>query len=622
MKNSRRFFLAGIMSMAALSLTACGFGGHGDRSLEAAFSKDSILVMMVDFSSDTQVKNFNNLIDQFPTTGLMGYIPTAFDSEFKDQSLSWKDDISPILAGKWSVGVGVGVPNEKDSAINNSPKFVISAKFSESTKVSALLNKLLAGKNDFWKNVKYEKKDGVEYWTEDSRKMYWAMDNNILVAAMTEQDRSDALARLDKDDGIDKSDSFSRYSKKEGGGFATYYFNSKALLALANPTKDSDKKLLMVLGVVKDSYTGVFADEDGFRGLSQAAVDEKSEGFKKLFSDPSYKLSFIDKVNSKGLFFYTEGSRLSSGLLALVLGEEAVNSAATKPAVDNSAGSSLQTNVLGALGVTSADVPDAISPIPVEGQSLRGLIGDFVKKIMFLLDSPYAISISDKDNYLPAVAFYFKIQDADLAQAKGLLTDFDGYVDNVILEVNKVIPAIEGQTSALKKDVVAMNGGALHKVYVDWKAVPQEMINDWSNQSGINVTSVKNQFYYGLMGDNTFVIAWYPDFPNEYGKDVLAQNADYKESFGRLGDGYGMSLIYLNTKSLVTFVDKFLMAYTTLKADDPVVRDLSLGYIKLAEKFIGTVKYLIVSSGYKDEIISSEAFVKIEKVKSPDAVAR
>jgi hypothetical protein len=276
---------------------------------------------------------------------------------------------------------------------------------------------------------------------------------------------------------------------------------------------------------------------------------------------------------------------------------------------------SLQTNVLGALGMGDSEdvLIDPSTSIETSG-SLRGLIGAFVQKIKFLLDSPHAISISDKGNFLPAIAFYFQLKNDDVEKAKSLLTDFDAYVDEVVLEVNKVMPAAEGQTSSIKKDLIVANGGALHKVFVDWKAVPQAIITDWSTKSGIDVTSVKNEFYYGLMGDNVFVIAWYPDFPEAYGKDVLSQDADYKEAFGKLGSGYGMSVSYVNTKSLVTFLDKFLKMAVTMDTADGADGNVALGYVQIAEKFISTIRWNIASSGYKDGQLSSESFMKIEKV--------
>ncbi|MCX6735453.1 MAG: hypothetical protein NTZ25_06135, partial [Candidatus Peregrinibacteria bacterium] len=467
------------------------------------------------------------------------------------------------------------------------------------SKVRTLLDKLVTNKKGIFADMKYEKKDGVDYWTNVSSKFYLALDNDVFVVSNVEQDMKDAVARLDNNDGLNKSDSFKTYSEKNGVGFMTYYFNTNSILENANPKDETAKRLVEMFSTMTDSYSSFFADADGFRTMTAANVDEKSSGFKKLLADQNYKLSLIDKVNSKGLFLYTEGGSLKNGFLSYLI--EAGN-ADKKPTADNTTGNSLQTNVLGALGI---DAPSAITDSSTTSNPSYGKILEFLNKIDVLLSSPYAISISDKENYLLAIAFYFQLKTDDVTKGKQLLTDFDGYADEVITLLNR---------DFVKKDVIVVNGAALHKVYIDWKAVPQEMINQWSIGSGINVTTVKNEFYYGLMSDNVFVIAWYPDFPTNYGQDVLSQNADYKEAFAKLGDGYGMSVTYLNTKSLITFVDKFLKMAVSMNTTDGLGKDLALGYVKLAEKFIGTVQYFVASSGYKNGQMSAESFMRVQKV--------
>lgn len=589
---------AGVV-VSTLTLVSCGFGKSGERSVESAFSKNSMLVMTIDFSDNTQVKNFNSLVDQFPTTGFMGFIPKAFDAQVKADGFTWKEDVQPILDGEWKIGVGMSLPSKEAIKKNADPKLIFAAKFSETAKVKDLLEKLMAKKNGIFAYVKYEKKDGVEYWINASSKFYLALDKGVFVTAPNEAAMREGVKTLDENDGLDKSENFKSHSKKMGGGFMTSYFNTKSILDSADPEDEIGKGLVEMFETMTDSYSGIFAEVDGFRAMGSVSVNEKSSGFKKFLLDPNYKLSLIDKVNGKGLFFYVEGGSLKNGFVSYLL--EAGN-AAENPTAENTTGNSLQTSVFGALG---ADAPSSIIDVSATSNPPYGKILEFLKKIDVLLSSPFAISISDKENYLPAMAFYFQLKADDVAKGKQLITDFDSYADEVITLLNK---------DFVKKDVIVVNGAALHKVYVDWKAVPQEMINEWSTASGVNVTTVKNEFYYGLMSDNVFVIAWYPDFPTTYGQDVLSQNADYKEAFNKLGDGYGMSVSYFNTKSLITFIDKFLVAFTTLSADDPVKRDLALGYMKLAEKFIGTVKYSISSSIYKDGQMNAKSFMRIQKV--------
>jgi hypothetical protein len=442
-------------------------------------------------------------------------------------------------------------------------ELVFAGKFSENKQIPILLNKLIGGGTDFWKNVKYEKNGAVEYWTDEFNGIFFALSRDVFVATKNDADRKVVIERMAKDDGLEVKPNDRLMYAYVGGKF----FNS------------GDSFLSKVLQSMKGSFAEIVIAQDGIRSFYKANVDTKGEGFNILVPNPDYKLSLVDKVNSKGLFFYTESSSFMNVLLADFVDDKAVAPA-------------------------SIDSPD----------SLKNYIGSFIKKVKFILDSPHAISISDKDNYVPAIALYFQLKDEDLDKAKSLLVDFDGYVDQVIMEVNKVIPAIEGQPSPFKKDLVVVNGGALHKVYMDWAAVPQELITEWSTKSEINVTSVKNEFYYGLMGDNVFVVAWYPDFPDSYGKDVISQNVVYQEAFKQIGGGFDRSVLYMDTKSLLGFADKFMKMAVTMNTEEGMAKDIALGYVKLAEKVIGTVKYYIATSGYKEGQLSAESFVKVEKL--------
>ena len=544
MKINRSFFLATAALLVVLTFAACGFGGS-DRPLESAFSKDSSMVFVIDNTSDQQAASLTKVIDQFPATGLLGEAKQFFDNKLKGENLSWDQDVAPILAGKWKIGFSLDLSKKVG---------VFAGKFAGSNQIPVLLNKLIADGTGFWKSVKYEKNGGVEYWTEDLNGIYLALDRDILIVAKSDDDRKIAVKSVDDDNGLDQNSEFKDYTAKSAGRLAYVYVGNIAGFVGGRA------------GNLMEAFVEAIVVEDGFKIFRTTNFDPKGDAVKTFMLNPDYKISLADKVNSKGLFFYTESSNFEDGIL---------------------------------------------------GELVRGLndgvTATYIEKVKFLLNSPHAIAISDKGNYLPAIALYFQLKNEDAVQAKQLLTDFDGYVDQVILEINKADPAVQGQASFIKKDVVAVSGGALHKVYVDWKAVPESLISEWSAKSGIDVTSVKNEFYYGLMGDNVFVVAWYPNFPAIYGQEVLSQNADYQDAFKQLDSGYGMSVTYVNTKSLVSFADEFLKMVVTMDGGTDADKALTLGYADLAKKIMGTIKFYVASSGYKDGQISAESFVKVAK---------
>lgn len=541
-----------MVGLVVFVFSACGRKSL-NRSLEEVFHKDAPMVVILDFTDNIQQANFNKLVAEFPTTGFGKLFINGFDSKLEDSQISWDKDIAPIFKGKWSLGFAT---DQDLSDHSKKPDHLYFAgKFSEIKAVKSLLNKSAAGKVGYWENVEYEKNDGVEYWTNNSSQVYLAIDDDIFLIANSDEARKSAVNRLEK--GLDSFDG----SKMSKDGFVRVYAKNN----FSNPSETMAVKLfgqryLKMLEAVKFFIVNVSALEGGFKAVAFSEVEINA--FKDLGVNPDYRVSLIDKVNSKGLIYYGEGSSMKAEIWGYLLPDESDS----------------------------------------DKKLLQGFFSDSDKQILKKLDPffsvPYAIAISDRESFLPAVAVYFQFDEKDAEKAKVLSADFDGYVDEVIKELT---------VGFLKKDLVAVKGGALHKVYFDWKALPI------SQSFGIDLTSMKTEFYYGLMGDNVFVLALYTDFPNDYGQNPLSADPQYLDAVKKLGDIYGSSVSYLNTAPFLTYIDRFI---PLIKADMPEFQGSQMEsmYKFFVRNFIGTMKYFIASDIFKGGQFEGVAFLKIEKM--------
>ncbi len=541
--------------------------------MEAAFPKESVLVMVADFTDGEQVDNFNTLIAAFPTTGFGKLFSSGFNEAFDNNKaeVSWSKDVAPIFKGKWKAGMAMDEssfnPGEKN------PKIYLVAELSESEALKNFLNKLMKNGTGSWKDIKYEKNDGVEYWTNDFSKIYLALDGHVFVVAVSEAERKAAIERLEGGGGFSPDDSRKVMNQD---GFFYYYLTLGGLKGvLAESFGGGYLKLIETFdngGVVISARRGGFMMEGA---TNLMGFDSGKIEWKDFYVNPDYKLSLLNKVNSKGLFYYTEASSLKAGIFNFLF----------------------YGNDIAPVVKTDNGIYTYLRDLKLEAQP-------FLQKFDVLLRSPYALSISDKESFLPAIALYFQLEPGDVEGAKVLLNDFDGY-----------IAQFGDQLGFLKKDVMAVNGGALHKLYVDWAQVSQKDRNKWSDELGIDVTTLKNELYYGLMGDNVFVLAWYPNFPEEYGQDPLSKNEKYLEAVKKLGDTYGSTVSYISTESFLNFTDRFVQVWKASLSDFQGAEVESV-YKLYFRKLVGAVKYIVSSGVFKEKEIGMKAFVRIEKVDS------
>lgn len=568
-------------------LTACTGGKGADKKLEAVFPKDSGFVFVVDGTQDSEVKQFKKLLDSLPKMGLWEKVAESYDKEVIEGP-RYEKLIKPIIEGKWKIGVALsGFPEDvrPDEAIQ--PEDVqdlelnIAGKFSEAGKVEELIGVLL--ERAAWTDLETKEDDGVKYWTAPSQDFYMFRYGDFFVVTMSEIDRDAALKRLEEGGGMDENEEVLDGVKKLEKDNLGYFYGSAE--AMKNVYKGLYTDLMPDIDVkeinVGATYIVVFAEDDGLAMKSEGVVPEQNDITRQMLGDLDYEVDLINQINGDGMIFYTEQSNMGfyadafmQGLTAGLKGE-------------NPADFSINENYVAQLA----------KELNVEEEAMMGI-----------LDSPFAFAMSDVGTLYPTMSAYAKIDEKYVEDARALTLSLDTWADQVIAEYDALMEAEGFGVGALKKEVELVDGGGLHKLYFDLSALPPDILAAAVFVPGLDLSSLQLELYYGITGDNLFVIAMYPGFDEAFGKNPFADSEGYKKVDGKFNEG-GYSFSYFASQPLIDFMDRWIGIAESGGLVAPADKaDYEL-YVKGA---IGAIKYAVSSAKYENGVLKGDGYVQMK----------
>ncbi len=464
MKNSRLLFLP---LLAVLALSGCS--SKDVVMPEGALPMESDVVFVFDGDHGGDFGEFLGLIDSFPKRDDQGFIEQAWDS---DGTLpEFAKFVKPVLRGDFRVAVGVSELGDVDAI--DAGVVTVAAYFEKADAFEDLMMELLK-ENDV--ELKASEEDGKKFWSNEAT--FVARDGDVFVFGMTEESLDEALANLEKGNGfVVLPEAEGRLGYIHVGGefvgdlLSGVYGSAGGSLGASTVFFDADKR-----GISFDSEMDLPADAD-------------SEAFKSMFGDIGYRVELIDEVRAEKPFAFGEYSSLKSYVEAAAYGF---------------------------LGQVNAIDPEAVPDNLDVMASLAEMLGMDEVALTEFVDSPLAFVMGDNGALYPTMAFYLGMDKGDLEVAKSLTVKMDGWMASLIGLYDELARAQGFGEGALKREVVGVSGTALHKVYFDFNALPEDVLGAAAFIPGLDVKSLKVELYYGLTAEDHFVVALYPDFAEAY----------------------------------------------------------------------------------------------------------
>ncbi|MBI2634486.1 hypothetical protein HYW82_02330 [Candidatus Peregrinibacteria bacterium] len=554
-----------LLLLICASVFFAGCGGKSGLEPEALFPEDAGLVFVLDNSNEQQRDQLEEIMDRFPETGFWKkYAVPAIDENLKASEgykLSYKKHLKPVLKGKWKLAVSIAnFSVEEDMA-----DVYVVVKSDKANKFKDLLSPQLDGEG-----IQYKKDGDYEYWTNVDGRFYAARYKDLFLIASNEEALEGMKARVDGGKSFaDNADVKNRIASLAEGNMGYAYVNSADFadyLAAIYAEFGMGQYFENYVGAIGDSYSVWGVSDYGFFGLSEADIADNPDQLEKVMPGYTQGLNFVNKVNSDGLIAYFESYGAGVVMHAFING------------------------ILTA--VYSGG--DGYSQVSAEFLDLM----NFVQRFLSLLDDSFAFTFSNTGGFTPSVALYFQLDEADKEEGAKLVEKFDAYIVKVLDELKNGPMGNETPVYALKKDVEIVNGGTLHKIYLDFEALAV-------GQSAAEFKVFENimgkqkfEFFYGITGDNVLVLAFYPDFEEVYGKNVLANDEKFKKA---LGDADVVnSVTYFQVDPLLGIFGMYVNIARL--SGNP---DLWQAYDLYVKKIMGAIEYLIAYAYVGGDVLRS-----------------
>ncbi|MFA6918223.1 MAG: hypothetical protein WC285_05360 [Candidatus Gracilibacteria bacterium] len=584
------------------------FNSTKDVQPEAVMPQDMSAVMVFDHSNAGQMKLLKEILGRIPSVGLV------------DMAISEYEENKDLINGGWKIAAGFKLPEGKkmEELLKNPNisfdetgiEIYIAAKFEMADKVQELLNKLVKTDPDEITFVGTEKNPVWKLMKVGDGSVLIVRYGDLYFTATTSAQEKAVLDRIKSEDGFDKNPEYIANMKALGAENVGYVFvNAKSSIEILGKIfSESGVNLPMgALELVGNVWAVCSLNDTGVKVVSKAYLS----GDKALLDKyvPSYSVDLIKTIPSKGVFLYGEMPSFAVSLEGLadlaVMGVKQefspeggkISRIAEDSKTDSQSGSSAGYSM----------VLDQLAGI-------SGLKSEDIGKIF---DNPYAFSISDSGgNLVPSAALYLKIDRESLENAKTLVASTSTYVDQIFDKMDQELKRA-GLDGILKKEVKTVNGAALQKIYVDWSALSADRLSELNSMGGMDVSTMKLEFYYGVLSDGVLVFALYPDFTDEYGKDPIADAGYYKEMLTEVGDLYGDSVSFFRMAPVLDFANRYFELYkkTGLAVEGD---DINFQY-EMYSKFASAFKYVFMSGIRNDDGMMSSTILAIQKAEfSPE----
>lgn len=603
----RKIFFVSIFVL--LFLPGCFDDDLKDATVEDVFDEKTSLAVVIDYSDDDQVDNLKNIAAKFPelNLGLKERFVAGFNSKMESEKYNFENFLQPILNDEWKVGAYLAIDDFSEikdpSSIMN--LFNIVVQVSEDEKFHELMEYVT--KNNL-SDVEHDTDGGVEYYRSAKDHFYMMKYGDLFLITHNEKEIGRAVKRIEDENGLGSSEKFKNLLDEAGDENLGYVFvDGESLKSLQD--------IFTAQGISDaggDTFISISAEKDGFRGHSLVGVEEAGIEAKEA----SYNLHFVDEVNEEGVFLYFEQPGFKKVLKSMLdsLGTADFGGAGASDASVISE-ENIGTDDAAYFGVVNKNY---YGKFIEQAVSVSGLSAGNVEK---LLDSPFAFVMSDIKGLYPTIAVYLKLNSDSVSDGKSLAAAVGFYVDKMITQLDAILSKNGVSVGVLKKDVAAIQGGMFYKVYVDWDAFAVENLNQFGLDVNFDFKNVPVELYYGVTGDNELIAALYPGFDKVYGKNVLAENEEFKDAIDDLEFEKGFSVGYFRFGKFFDILERdFVLAGG---AKDPTYA-IVLGYAKQISAFFSTIKYVVSTAKYEEEagklgggaMLKSESFARIEEVEN------
>ena len=458
-----------------------------------------------------------------------------------------------LIEDDWEAALGISMDGPNDP----NPEIVIVGKFEKDNDFESFIKDLVAKEMNY--SLTCKNSGGITYWTSSEEEFYFAKFDKFFIVTNTDQDRKQAIERIENNKGF----SFSNNLNKDK---LAYIYIDKDLIGLIQDELQNEmnpvlNQFVSVLGSIGDVYGYIKSDSDGFLSSIETTVKNSNDPFIKKYIGISPSL--VDEVPGKNTLLYAEDVDLSLAFQAM--------------STEYSTYDNILAEIANELEVNSSSVDE-------------------------LLSSPYAFSIADNGSFLPSMSFYLQFESGDIATVDKAIEMLDKAIDEGIANEGSIGNDVQLSDIVTK---TTTNSG-LTKLTLDVNNLPTTSNEEVKMKNSLKESGV--ELYYGILNDNTLVIALYPNFEEYYGSSSLSQDSTFIQAVKKLDGVYGGKLSYFNITNLTEYLSNIM----SLLGDDSYIMP-SEDEMDTIKDIVGMFKYFISSMEISSSKVMVNSYLRIGK---------
>lgn len=515
MKKSLKIILGFVF--LTLAFSGCKLFGASDTIPETVLPKDSAFMITIDKSNAGGVDDLTEIFEKLPKSDLssalfQGFwlgVEASLKTELEGDDLSLEDDFYPIFKGNWKVVMGgegraIEFLEDSDYATENiSPdeySFYFIVQTEEYKKVEKIVEK-------FGDEKPYEI-DGVTVWKIDDEAYLGQYGDVFWVSTEVEDVEKDA-ARIKNEEGFNtRTDVYDELAEVNDEILASFYADGAPYYENIYEENDvimAGEQDIKFMTEYDHTVMAFYVKGNGIAASVRSSLLEED------LEEEVYEVGeFAKNVPGENLVFYLEDEGL----------DEYIEGALK----DGKKGGTLHDII----NFVSIGINEWFSNLLARNEDIseEDLINYFAGEMAFQANVV-------NDGSTPAFALYVRVNPEQARVQELILEDMDLIVDAFMEGFNGEIVS-QGGEEPLVKEILAINGQALRKVSLNWGNMPAEIVLQYQAMLG-NVEDYKIELYYGLIEEDVFVVALYPDLPGLYGKSdtSVAENDGYNDLFGK-----------------------------------------------------------------------------------------
>ncbi|MFC1656099.1 DUF3352 domain-containing protein [Patescibacteria group bacterium] len=539
---------------------------------------------MMAFSINTQDKNqrekFNNLKDLFPKKDFDGLTKAFIEEmslELEDLTLSFKDDIEPLMTDSFRVLMGMSGQLESEEA---EPEPYVVFTVADMEKAESLFDKIASANSGIEKTEVF----GFTALDNESEDAYLVLYKDTILITATQDLRHAAVKRMKNNEASIRSNEkyMATMQSLPYPNLGTAYIDIETLLTQLGEIEDEAVKVnAAVADMLKAEAFAFIAEIDGIKMIVQVEFNPDAEE-EFNFADFPYTEPYMhNKIPGNDLIMYAEANDLKTIFdleMKLLLTDEK----------------------------DKEEFDDTI-------RMMKKFVGlDLYEDILSWMDNGYAVVIQRNEGLIPGITFYFDAK-SDLDGAQKLIDVLDAAIAQG-LEGAKAGMAEDEESEidieeVLKKDTVDLAGKDVNRVQVDFTSLTEEQLEEAGLPEGIFSEPI--EFYYGITGDDYFVISTRSGLDSDFeDAEKVSANDDVVES-QKYTKGYPYQLTFISVDETMLYVDSFVELMQLIEG--PFDKEQKEAYEKV-KAYLAPIKYLVGANKKVENVAEGLLFLRMEEV--------